>query len=153
MKVLIKAIAATMMLFVYQAASADVATATNENDVILAGYDAVAYFTEGRPVKGTTEFTAQHDGAIYLFSSAANRDTFKGDPVRYAPAYGGYCAFGTSFGKKFEVDGKAFEIVEGRLYVNKNKSVYETWVKDIPGNIVKAENQWPNIRNVAPDQL
>ena len=102
---------------------ANVATSTDSNDVILAGHDAVAYFTEGKPVVGSAEFTAQHDGAVYRFASAANRDRFQADPDKYAPAYGGYCALGTSFGKKFEVDGKAFEIVEGRLYVNKNLSV------------------------------
>ena len=153
MSKLTKAIAAAAVLFAFQTASADVATATDDNDVILAGYDAVAYFTEGKPVKGTQTYTAQHDGAIYHFSSAKNRDAFKSDPVRYAPAYGGYCAFGTTLGKKFHVDGKAFEIVEGRLYVNKNQSVYETWVKDIHGNIVTAEGQWPSIRDVDPAQL
>lgn len=128
-------------------------TATDQNDVILAGYDAVAYFTVGRPVKGSGEFTAQHDGAIYHFSSAANRDVFKQNPNQYAPAYGGYCAFGASLGKKFHVDGEAFEIVENRLYVNKNKAVYETWRKDIPGNILKAEGQWVNIQSVSVGEL
>ena len=132
---------------------ANVTTSTDSNDVILAGHDAVAYFTEGKPVVGSAEFTAQHDGAVYRFASAANRDRFQADPDKYAPAYGGYCALGTSFGKKFEVDGKAFEIVEGRLYVNKNLSVYKTWKKDIPNNIVKAEGHWPTIKDIAANQL
>ncbi len=129
-------------------AHADVATSTDDNDVILAGYDAVAYFTENKPVLGSAKYTAQHDGAVYRFASAANRDQFRSDPLRYAPAYGGYCALGTSFGKKFEVDGQAFEIGEGRLYVNKNLSVNKTWRKAIPANIVKAEGQWPAIKDV-----
>ncbi|MEM7099335.1 MAG: YHS domain-containing (seleno)protein [Pseudomonadota bacterium] len=132
---------------------AGVETSTDANDVILAGYDAVAYFTEGQPVKGDAQYTAQHDGAVYRFSSAENRDLFRASPEKYAPAYGGYCALGTSFGKKFEVDGKAFEIVEGRLYVNKNLSVYKSWKKDIPGNIVKAEGHWPTIQDVAASEL
>ena len=132
---------------------ANVATSTDANDVILAGHDAVAYFTENKPVVGSAEFTAQHDGAVYRFASAANRDLFQADPDKYAPAYGGYCALGTSFGKKFEVDGKAFEIVEGRLYVNKNLSVYKTWKKDIPNNIVKAEGHWPTIKDISANQL
>ncbi len=134
-------------------AHADVSTATDANDVILAGHDAVAYFTEGKPVLGSAEFTAEFQGAVYRFASADNRDAFRSAPEKYAPAYGGYCALGTSFGKKFEVDGKAFEVVEGRLYVNKNLSVYKSWRKDIPGNIVKAEGHWPTIRNVAADDL
>ena len=132
---------------------ATVRTATDANDVILAGHDAVAYFTESKPVLGSAAFTAQHNGAVYRFASAANRDLFRADPAKYAPAYGGYCALGTSFGKKFEVDGKAFEIVEGRLYVNKNLSVYKTWRKDIPNNIVKSEGHWPTIKYVAAGDL
>ena len=134
-------------------AFAGVETATDDNDVILAGHDAVAYFTQSEPVLGSAEFTAQHEGAVYRFASARNRDLFRANPEKYTPAYGGYCALGTSFGKKFEVDGKAFEIVEGRLYVNKNLSVYRTWRKDIPNNIVKAEGHWPTIEHVAADAL
>ena len=135
------------------AAQAGVETATDSNDVILAGHDAVAYFTEGKPVKGDARYTAQHEGAVYRFSSEKNRNTFQENPDKYAPAYGGYCALGTSFGKKFEVDGQAFEVVEGRLYVNKSLTVYETWSEDIPNNIVKAEGLWPQIKNVAASDL
>lgn len=132
---------------------AGVDTGTDANDVILAGHDAVAYFTEGRPVAGSAEFTVTYRGAIYRFLSAENRDRFRADPAKYAPVYGGYCALGTSFGKKFQVDGKAFEIVDGRLYVNKNLQVYQTWKKDIPGNIVKADRQWPKIKDRSPESL
>ena len=143
----------TLALIAGALGHAGVATSTDANDVILAGHDAVAYFTQSKPVLGSAEFTAQHDGAVYRFASAANRDRFQADPDKYAPAYGGYCALGTSFGKKFEVDGKAFEIVEGRLYVNKNLSVYKTWKKDIPNNIVKAEGHWPTIKDIPADDL
>ena len=143
----------TLALIAGALGHAGVATSTDANDVILAGHDAVAYFTQSKPVLGSAEFTAQHDGAVYRFASATNRDRFQADPDKYAPAYGGYCALGTSFGKKFEVDGKAFEIVEGRLYVNKNLSVYKTWKKDIPNNIVKAEGHWPTIKDIPADDL
>ncbi len=130
-----------------------VETSTDDNDVILAGHDAVAYFTEGKPTRGKRRYTAQYDGAVYRFASADNRDLFRANPEKYAPAYGGYCALGTSFGKKFDVDGKAFEVVEGRLYVNKNLEVYESWKKDIPNNIVKAEGNWPNIKDTPAGNL
>ena len=133
--------------------SAGVETATDANAVILAGYDTVAYHTQEKAVKGKATITAVHEGAIYRFSSTRNRDLFVGNPGRYAPAYGGYCAFGASFGKKFEVDGKAFEVVNGQLYVNKNLSVYKTWKEDIPGNIRQSDAQWPQIRSIAPDAL
>lgn len=140
-------------VFASVAALAGVETSTDNNDVILAGHDAVAYFTQSKAVKGDARYTAQHDGAVYRFSSAENRNIFQASPEKYTPAYGGYCAYGTSLGKKFAVDGKAFEIVEGRLYVNKNLAVYETWSKDIPNNIVKAEGSWPQIIHVAPSEL
>ena len=149
----IQTLTLVMLLFIVATAVAGVETATDENDVILAGHDAVAYFTENKPVLGRPEYTAQHEGAVYRFVSAENRDSFRENPSKYAPAYGGYCALGTSFGKKFFVDGKAFEIVEGRLYVNKNRQVYETWRQAIPENIVKAEGQWPSIRYVPAEDL
>ena len=147
----------TMIAFLFTILStalwAGVDTGTDANDVILAGYDTVAYHTEGKAVPGSTKFTAVYNDAIYQFSSANNRDMFKGDPEKYAPAYGGYCAYGATLGKKFQVDGKAFEVVDGQLYVNKNQQVYEIWRKDIPGNLSKANEQWPNIVNIAADEL
>lgn len=153
MTTLLRSTLGVLTLLVASLVQANVETATDQNDVILAGHDAVAYFTENKPVLGSSDYTAQHHGAVYRFISAKNRDTFRENPSKYAPAYGGYCALGTSFGKKFEVDGKAFQIVEGRLYVNKNKKIYQTWRKDIPGNIVKAEGQWPLIQAVSADKL
>lgn len=132
---------------------AGVETSTNSDGVILNGYDAVAYFTEGEPVEGESGLAAEHDGATYYFSTAANRDMFLANPERFEPAYGGYCAYGASLGKKFAVDGKAFDIVDDRLYVNKNLKVYETWVKDVPGNIAKADRQWTTIRDTPAEDL
>ena len=110
-------------------------TETDANDVILAGHDAVAYSRVGKPVLGSPDYTVVYGGAIYRFSSARNRNSFRDDPARYAPQFGGFCAYGMTFGKKFEIDGKAFQIVDGKLYVNKNLKVYETWKEDIPKNI------------------
>ena len=128
-------------------------TETDQNDVILAGHDAVAYQTVGKAVVGKAKYTATHNNAVYRFDSAANRDLFRANPEKYAPAYGGYCAYGLSLGKKFSIDGKAFEVVNGILYVNKNLAVYETWKKDIPGNIQKADTHWPKVKNTDPAKL
>lgn len=133
--------------------NAGVNTETDANDVILAGHDAVAYFTEGKPVKGSAEFTAAHNGAIYRFSSAKNRKKFTANPDQYAPQYGGFCAYGMTFGKKFEIDGKAFEIVDGKLFVNKNLRVYKKWKKDIPAHIAQADSKWPAVENIAAGDL
>ena len=148
-----KLFAGLAMLAISNYVLADVDTGTDNNDVILAGHDAVAYFTENKPVRGSAEYTASYQGAIYRFSSAENRDAFRADPAKYAPAYGGYCALGTSFGKKFPVDGKAFRVVDGQLYVNKDLNVYQTWKKDISGNVVKADRNWPGIKNTPADKL
>ncbi len=139
------AIAGAAMLSISSAVFAGHDTGTDSNDVILAGHDAVAYFTLGKPVVGSAQYTAVYNGAIYRFSSADNRDTFRTAPTRYAPQYGGYCAYGMSFGKKFEVNGKAWKIVDGKLYVNKDESVYQAWVKDVPGHISDADTQWPKV--------
>ena len=120
-------------------------TETDENSVILAGHDAVAYFTQDKAVVGSAQYTTVYNDAIYRFSSAQNRDTFVTTPAKYAPAYGGFCAYGATFGKKFEIDGKAFEVVDGVLYVNKNPSVKEAWSKDIPKHIKEANGEWPVI--------
>lgn len=146
------AFAALTVLF-SSLAFAGVDTHTDENGVILAGHDAVAYFTQNKAVEGSADFTAVYNDAIYRFSSAENRDLFKQNPEKYAPAYGGFCAFGATFGKKFEVDGKAFEIVDGTLYVNKNLEVYEHWRKDVPKHIDEANTEWPKIVNTAAEDL
>jgi YHS domain-containing protein len=126
---------------------------TDVNGVILSGHDAVAYFTENAAVEGNVKFTAVHNDAIYRFSSAANRDKFTANPSKYAPKFGGFCAYGAALGKKFEIDGKAFEVVDGKLYVNKNLDVYEVWVEDKADNIVEADKQWTSIENVAAADL
>ena len=132
---------------------ADVRTATDANDVILAGYDAVAYFTQGKPVVGSPKYTAVYNGAIYRFSSSKNRELFRADPARYAPQYGGFCAFGMTFGKKFEVNGKAWEIVDGKLYVNKDEQVYKAWAKNIPQHIDEADAAWPRVEYLSVAEL
>jgi YHS domain-containing protein len=145
-------IAASAMLF----STLSLAGNNNEvddNGVILAGHDAVAYFTQNAAVEGKAKSTAVHNGAIYRFSSSANRDTFGANPDKYAPQYGGFCAYGAALGKKFDIDGKAFEVVDGKLYVNKNLDVYETWVEDKAENIDQADKQWTTIENVAANDL
>lgn len=128
-------------------------TETDDNGVILAGHDVVAYFTKGKPVVGSADYTAVYNDAIYRFSSRKNRNTFTKNPEKYAPQYGGFCAYGMTFGKKFEIDGKAFEIVDGKLFVNKNLSVYQTWKKDIPTHISEANSEWTAVENVNADDL
>ena len=113
----------------------------------LKGYDPVAYFVENKPVKGRTEFTAQHEGATYRFASAANRDAFAAAPAKYAPQYGGYCAFGAAGGYKAPIEPDAWTVVDGKLYLNYSQSVRRQWSSDIPGYLRKADANWPQLRS------
>ncbi len=119
----------------------------DSSGLALKGYDPVAYFTEKKPVPGKTEFTARHEGATYRFASAANRDAFTAAPAKYAPQYGGYCAFGAASGYKAPIEPDAWTVVDGKLYLNYNQSVRRQWSSDIPGYLRKADENWPLIRS------
>lgn len=119
----------------------------------LRGYDAVAYFKQGRPVEGSHRFTAVHGGVAYQFASEANKKAFEANPSKYAPAYGGYCAYGVSVGAKFDGDPRVWKVVDGRLYLNLNPDIQQKWQEDIKGNISKAERNWTKIKSVPPADL
>ena len=118
------------------------------NGMAIKGYDPVAYFVEQKAVKGDDAFRADYRGSSFRFTSAANRDTFLAAPEKYAPQYGGYCAYGVSHGGKADVDPNAFSIVDGKLYLNYNADVKSKWLKDVPGNISKAEGNWPEVAKI-----
>lgn len=126
------------------AKDAPVYTGTFSN-VAVGGVDPVAYFTEGRPVKGDRQFTLKHQGAEWRFASAANRDAFAAAPEKYAPQYGGYCALGTANGYKVSTQPDAFKVVDGKLYLNHDRKVLELWTKDEPGYIERADQNWPDV--------
>jgi YHS domain-containing protein len=111
----------------------------------LQGYDPVAYFAGGKPQKGLSQFSATHEGATYYFASAENRATFEKDPAKYAPQFGGYCAYGVAAGGLFPVDVNTGTIVEGRLVLNKNAEVAAMFAKDREGYVAKADKQWPDL--------
>ena len=138
-------------------ATAEVVSAAQEVNIVdgyaVHGYDVVAYFSEGGPVAGSDSYTASYGGARYRFASAANRDRFVADPAKYAPQYGGFCAFGTGMGRKFDGDPAAWAVVNGKLYLNLNKDVQAKWKENVPGFIKGAEHNWPLIRELADAQL
>lgn len=133
-------------------------TSTNSNNVDakgvgIHGYDPVAYFNAGKPTEGSDQFETAYEGVHYRFSSAANREAFLKEPTKYVPAYGGFCAMGASLGKKFDGDPKLWKIVNGKLYLNVNADVDKAWREDIPTNISKANQNWPEIKNKTPKDL
>ncbi|MCB9763702.1 MAG: hypothetical protein H6739_28290 [Alphaproteobacteria bacterium] len=118
---------------------------TSWTGLALQGYDAVAYFEDSKPTKGSSDFTHDWGGATWRFSTAAHRDAFAADPVRYAPQYGGYCAWAVSQGYTANIDPVAWKIVDGKLYLNYSPKVQVTWEQDVAGNIKKADANWPAV--------
>jgi YHS domain-containing protein len=119
----------------------------------VGGYDLVSYHNGKKPLRGSGNHAAVHDGVTYLFASESNRETFADAPDKYLPAYGGYCAYGVSLGKKFFGDPEVWEIVGDRLYLNLDSGIQAKWSEDVPGNIEKANSKWPGIRDRLPSEL
>ncbi|MEO0973762.1 MAG: YHS domain-containing (seleno)protein, partial [Pseudomonadota bacterium] len=108
----------------------------------IRGYDPVAYFEAGEPVRGSKEHSLEWHGAEWHFSSAENLAKFEADPTAFAPQYGGYCAFAMSRGSYASTDPEAWRVVDGKLYLNYNKGIQKKWLKDRDANIVKADANW-----------
>ena len=116
-----------------------------ENGIAIRGADPVVYFTEATYVAGSSNYTYEWGGAIWQFSSAENRDLFASNPEQYTPQYGGFCAWAVSQGYTAAVDPTAWAIVDGRLYLNFDARIQNRWQQDIPGNIAKADQNWPGV--------
>lgn len=148
MRRLLTAILAAATMFAAPiAASAKDAVYQSFFGTAIDGTDPVAYFTMGKPVKGSSDFAHDWNGATFHFASAENRDAFAASPEKYAPQYGGYCAWAVSQGYTAATDPEAWTIVDGKLYLNYNKSVQSTWEQDIPGNIAAGDGNWPKVLN------
>lgn len=117
-----------------------------EDGLAIEGYDPVAYFLQHKAVKGSKSLSLYVDGVTYYFSSAANKDAFKKEPLRYEPQYGGWCAYAMgASGEKVSIDPKTFKIVEGKLYLFYNRFFNNTltdWNKDEAGLKKKADANW-----------
>lgn len=116
--------------------------ATPEETVAIKGYDTVAYFTAGKALKGTENFTFSWHGMTWFFQSRENRDLFAASPEKYAPQYDGWCAWAMTEARKAVTDPEVWKIVDGKLYLNCSPSAYEKWSRDIPGHIKKADEIW-----------
>jgi YHS domain-containing protein len=146
MRIVARAAAVFALVFVFAGtAAAEKPPVFAVNGVAVNGYDVVAYFTEKRPVKGSAQYSHSWNGATWHFSTAANRDAFKSEPAKYAPQYGGYCAFGASEGYAVKTEPDAWSIVGGKLYLNYNTTVRRKWSEDVPGRIQRADKNWPAV--------
>lgn len=118
----------------------------NSNGVAINGYDPVAYFTDNAAVEGSKEFTYSWEGTEWHFKNQANLNSFKANPAKYAPQYGGYCAYGVSDNHLSPTRPEAFTVLDNKLYLNYNPKVMEMWRKDTKGFIEKAEKYWPELQ-------
>jgi YHS domain-containing protein len=113
--------------------------------IAINGYDPVAYFTQSKPVSGDEAYSSDWKGAKMLFANAEHKAMFDADPEKFAPRYGGYCAYAVSKGGTATTSPDAWTVFEDRLYLNFNTTVRGIWSEDIPGNIAKADANWPGV--------
>jgi YHS domain-containing protein len=118
----------------------------DRNGVALGGYDPVAYFDGGKPTRGVATIFVSYGRARYLFATAAHRRKFLVNPEKYIPKFGGFCAVGTSFGEKVDVDPETGEVVKGKLYLNHNQHALDIFNKDQSSTITKAKSNWPTVK-------
>ena len=112
----------------------------------IRGYDVVSFFKESKPVLGSKEYNYTWNGASWYFSTKENLEAFKTDPVRYAPQFGGWCAYGTAAGHKSPTQPETWTIVDDKLYFNYNPSVQKLWNKNQKGLIEQANKNWPTVK-------
>jgi YHS domain-containing protein len=135
------------ILFTTLSACAQKAVVFEKSGKAIRGYDPVAYFTEGKPVEGKDEFVYNWSNANWYFSEKQHLDLFKANPEKYAPQYGGYCAYGLSNGYKAPTDADAWTIENGKLYLNYNIEVREMWNKERKERIERADKNWPQVKD------
>jgi len=111
----------------------------------IKGYDPVAYFTDNKAVEGKSDFQTQRDGATYYFASKEHKNLFDANPGKYLPQFGGYCAYGVSLNKTVNIDPTAFQIIDGKLYLQYSTSILEKFNQDQAGNLQKAQANWPSL--------
>lgn len=126
---------------------------TTANGVAMHGYDPMSYHLLGEPREGSKQHTATYQGATYRFISEEHKQKFLEDPARYVPKYGGYCAYSVSLGKKFDVDPKTWEIIDGRLYLEHDQGTRVVWLMKVDKYIAIADRLWPKLKDVPAADL
>lgn len=126
-------------------AKSPVDTVNKHNGLAIHSYDVVSYFTDGRPAKGSPQYTADWMGAKWRFISPEHRDLFQREPAKYAPQYGGCCAWAVSKGYTANGDPEAWRIVNGKLYLNYNKRIQKKWEQDTAARIQEGDRNWSKL--------
>ncbi|MGB0630813.1 MAG: YHS domain-containing (seleno)protein [Alphaproteobacteria bacterium] len=141
----VPALAIIALLFAAPATAASVERNIDNFGIAVAGYDPVAYFEIGKPVKGSASHALEHDDATYHFVNKKHRDLFSENPEKYTPAYGGWCSFGMRYDQKSRVDPHSWDIVDGKLYLTLNGGTRAVWRQKIAENISVADKLWKKI--------
>ena len=118
----------------------------DSDGVAVHGYDPVAYFTEGKAIKGDPQLQSVYERATYYFQSAAAKEAFDKEPAKYAPQYGGYCAMAMTMGKLEDVDPNYFLVHDGKLLLQRNEKAHMMFAKDPLANHKKADESWEKMQ-------
>jgi YHS domain-containing protein len=136
---------ATAVLLSASVFAGELVNVSGASKIALSGYDPVAFFVHGKAVNGSPFITAENLGATYLFASEEHRKLFTENPAKYAPQFGGFCAYGVALRKLFPVDINTWQVRDGKLYLNLNPDILEKFNADFGGNRPKAEQNWPEL--------
>jgi YHS domain-containing protein len=138
-------IIAAGLLLSASAFAGDLVNVSGASKVAVGGYDPVAFFTDAKPVNGSPFISAEYQGATYFFASDEHQKLFVASPKKYAPQFGGFCAYGVGLGKLFPVDINTWQVREGKLYLNLNADILKKFNADFSGSVAKADENWPGL--------
>jgi len=144
MKSVLKVIA-VLALLATTAFAGDLVNVSGASKAAVSGYDTVAFFTEAKPVNGSPFIAAEYQGATYFFATEEHKALFTANPEKYAPQFGGFCAFGVALDKLFPVDISTWQVRDGKLYLNLNRDILQKFNADFAGNTAKANKNWPGL--------
>jgi YHS domain-containing protein len=144
MKNIIKSIAVILLLSA-SAFAGELVNVAGASKAAVGGYDTVAFFTDSKPVNGSPFISAEYQGATYFFATEEHKKLFTENPEKYAPQFGGFCAFGVGLGKLFPVDISTWQVRNEKLYLNLNPDILKKFNADFAVNVTKADKNWPGL--------
>jgi len=134
-------------------AFADMRSGTENSAPVMGGYDPVSYFETDKPMRGNGHYSAVYNGGTYLFANKTHKKMFAANPKKYAPQFGGYCAYGVAKGKKFYSDPTTWAVINRKLYLNLDKNIQKKWNNGMKNHIAQARTNWKDIEHKHPSEL
>jgi len=144
----------TMVFSLFSASAfAEMRSGAENSAPVMGGYDPVSYFEVNKPMRGNGHYSAGYNGGTYLFANKTHKKMFEANPKKYAPQFGGYCAYGVAKGKKFISDPTTWAIINRKLYLNLDKNVQKKWNNGMKNHIAQARTNWKSIEHKHPSEL